>query len=93
VTLIDRINAYLQGGGLFNPEMADHDAVRDLLMDCRDALAPDAQPRGEPAEPPRERECPVCMGRGYHECGDNTCGAEGGPCPSCHGTGAARGEP
>ena len=30
-----RITAYLSGGGLFNPEMANHDAVRDLLMDCR----------------------------------------------------------
>ena len=40
-----RINAYLQSGGLFNPEMANHDAVRDLLMDCRSALA-------EPAEEP-----------------------------------------
>jgi hypothetical protein len=38
-TLPDRISAYLSGGGLFNPEMADHDAVRDLLIECRDALA------------------------------------------------------
>jgi len=43
MTLIERINVYLQSGGLFNPEMANHDAVRDLLMDCRRALA-------EPAE-------------------------------------------
>ena len=31
----DRITAYLSGGGLFNPEMANHDAVRDLLIDAR----------------------------------------------------------
>jgi hypothetical protein len=31
----DRITAYLFGGGLFNPEMANHDAVRDLLIDSR----------------------------------------------------------
>ena len=33
-----RITAYLAGGGLFNPELANHDAVRDLLIDCRAAL-------------------------------------------------------
>jgi hypothetical protein len=66
VTLIDRINAYLQGGGLFNPEMANHDAVRDLLMDCRKALM-DAQPRckrcggtGESREESHDIDCPEC---------------------------------
>ena len=37
--VIDRITAYLTGGGLFNPELANHDAVRDLLIDARDALS------------------------------------------------------
>ncbi len=37
--LIGRITAYLSGGGLFNPEAANHDAVRDLLIDCREELA------------------------------------------------------
>jgi hypothetical protein len=37
--LRDQITTYLSGGGLFNPEMANHDAVRDLLIECRDALA------------------------------------------------------
>lgn len=37
-TVRDRITAYLVGGGLFNPELANHDAVRDLLIDARDAL-------------------------------------------------------
>ena len=41
-----RITAYLAGGGLFNPELAKHDTVRDLLIDCRAALA---------AEPAQER--------------------------------------
>lgn len=36
--LAKRITEYLSGGGLFNPELADHDAVRDLLIDCRAAL-------------------------------------------------------
>lgn len=31
----DRISAYLSGGGLWNPELANHDAVRDLLIDAR----------------------------------------------------------
>lgn len=34
-TITERIDAYMSGGGLFNPEMANHDAVRDLLRDAR----------------------------------------------------------
>lgn len=34
--IVQRITDYLASGGLFNPELAHHDAVRDLLMDCRD---------------------------------------------------------
>jgi hypothetical protein len=36
--LITRISDYLAMGGLFNPELADHLAVRDLLMECRESL-------------------------------------------------------
>lgn len=37
--IVDRINAdYLFAGGLFNPEQANHDAVRDLIRDCRDEI-------------------------------------------------------
>jgi hypothetical protein len=36
--LSDRITAYLFAGGLFNPELANHLAVRDLLMECREVL-------------------------------------------------------
>lgn len=32
------ITQYLTTGGLFNPEMADHDKVRDLLINCRDEI-------------------------------------------------------
>ena len=34
-----RITAYLSGGGLFNPELANHEAVRDLIIDCRSELS------------------------------------------------------
>jgi hypothetical protein len=34
-----RIAEYLSTGGLFNPELADHNAVRDLIIDCRKELA------------------------------------------------------
>lgn len=34
-----RITEYLSLGGLFNPEMMEHDKVRDLLIDCRASLA------------------------------------------------------
>ena len=43
--LLEQINLYLSGGGLFNPELANHVAVRDLLIECREALA---QPEQEP---------------------------------------------
>ena len=36
--LVKRLTAYLAGGGLWNPELANHFAVRDLIIDCRDAL-------------------------------------------------------
>jgi hypothetical protein len=55
--LIDSITSYLATGGLFNPEQCEHDKVRDLLIECREALA---QPAQEPvvvaraqSEPPR----------------------------------------
>ena len=34
----EEITQYLSLGGLVNPELADHDAVRDLLMDARRVL-------------------------------------------------------
>jgi hypothetical protein len=36
--LCARITEYLCAGGLVNPELMDHKAVRDLLVDIRDAL-------------------------------------------------------
>lgn len=36
--ITERITEYLSVGGLFNPEMMNHDKVRDILIDCRDAL-------------------------------------------------------
>jgi|694.fasta_scaffold30562_11 hypothetical protein len=37
--LIQRITNYLAAGGLVNPELMEHEKVRDLLIDCRDELA------------------------------------------------------
>ena len=36
--LSDRITEYLSLGGLFNPELMEHDKVRDLLIDIRNYL-------------------------------------------------------
>lgn len=36
--LLARIQNYLESGGLFNPEMMEHDKVRDLIMDIREHL-------------------------------------------------------
>jgi hypothetical protein len=60
--LAERITAYLSGGGLFNPELADHAEVSCLLMECRAALqeAEPAAAEGQagwkwvPIEPTRE---------------------------------------
>ena len=35
----ERITTYLINGGVFNPELADHSAVRSLLIDARAELA------------------------------------------------------
>ena len=35
----DKITEYLSNGGYFNPELMEHDKVRDLLMDIREQLA------------------------------------------------------
>jgi len=37
--MIDKITEYLSNGGYFNPELMEHDKVRDLLMDIREQLA------------------------------------------------------
>lgn len=36
--LRNRITGYLANGGMFNPELMDHKLVRNLLIDCRNAL-------------------------------------------------------
>lgn len=33
-----QIADYLSNGGLFNPEMMEHEKVRDLIIDCRDLV-------------------------------------------------------
>lgn len=35
---IEKINNYLQVGGLFNPESMEHHKVSDLLLECRNEL-------------------------------------------------------
>lgn len=34
----ERVSHYLSTGGLWNPEMADHDEVRNMLIDARDVI-------------------------------------------------------
>jgi len=36
--LVGRITEYLSAGGLFNPELMEHEKVRDLLIECREVL-------------------------------------------------------
>ena len=38
IELYKRINNYLESGGLHNPELMEHEKVRDLLIDCRNLL-------------------------------------------------------
>jgi hypothetical protein len=37
-TVSERITDYLSAGGLFNPELMEHDKVRDLIIDAGDEL-------------------------------------------------------
>lgn len=34
----DEIKNYLSNGGLFNPELMEHDKVRDLILDCQNEI-------------------------------------------------------
>jgi hypothetical protein len=54
--LIENINEYLTNGGLFNPELMDHFAVRDLFVSIRDYLQ---AARAAPANPLNESESAV----------------------------------
>lgn len=38
MNVLERIDEYLQLGGLFNPELANHQAVSKLIIDCRDLI-------------------------------------------------------
>lgn len=66
--LVKRITGYLASGGLFNPEMAIHDRVRDLLIDCRHALeiraerVKEAERQGGWVE--HQKWCQYCCGNG-----------------------------
>jgi len=42
--LVGRIREYLSNGGLFNPELMDHEKVRDLLMDVLEHLSSEKKP-------------------------------------------------
>jgi hypothetical protein len=45
--LLSRIQNYLECGGLFNPEMMDHNKVRDLIMDCREYITATQSPNAK----------------------------------------------
>lgn len=36
--IVERITEYLSAGGLFNPELMEHDKVRDMVIQCRDEI-------------------------------------------------------
>lgn len=59
--ILARIQSYLGNGGLFNPELMEHDKVGKLILDIRDYLSPPNQP---PAQNSGLNECPHC------HCGD-----------------------
>lgn len=62
-SLIDRITEYLELGGLFNPELMEHDKVRDLLIDCRTSISRHVLNH-------IEHICPTC---GHNTDEDNQC--------------------
>lgn len=36
--VVERCYEYLSNGGLFNPELMDHEAVSNLVIDCRNEI-------------------------------------------------------
>ena len=38
IIILERIKNYLGSGGPFNPELMEHEKVRDLIMDCREEI-------------------------------------------------------
>jgi len=38
IRVYEKINNYLASGGLVNPELMEHEKVRDLLIECRNLL-------------------------------------------------------
>lgn len=57
---LEAIGDYLQKGGLCNPELMEHDKVRDLLMDCRALLSGERQSFVHHAGCPALTGAPVC---------------------------------
>lgn len=85
-----RITEYLGNGGLWNPDLMNHEAVRDLLIDARDVVEMLLRERAADETP----ACPDCndlrMTHGPSEC--PTCAdkspaptppATEGPCGEC----------
>lgn len=52
MTTVERINNYLVNGGLFNPELMEHDKVSELLRDCRTEIQELAVKAGSYTLPP-----------------------------------------
>ncbi len=86
--LVERITEYLAVGGMFNPEHMEHDKVRDLLIDCRDAIRAVAASGSPPSPTPLNAKDKQDAERwrmfiskahaGVTEDGDIWCGFSGG---------------
>ncbi len=82
--LVERITEYLSLGGLWNPELMDHEKVRELLIDCRAALRPEeAAGQGETFPQPSRKDggepCGECHLQPGETC--DICGAVATPRP------------
>ena len=83
--LIERITEYLAHGGLYNPELMDHEKVSRLLIDVRDYLI--AQKKSQldipyipsnpfgPVDAVGGMKCPVCglSGINGYVCNNQAC--------------------
>lgn len=38
MNILNKINEYLGLGGLFNPELMEHEKVRDMIIECQDEI-------------------------------------------------------
>jgi hypothetical protein len=70
----ERLTEYCLHGGLYNPELMQHDKVRDLLIDCRDEIAAEIEQLREAIRSLAEQDATLSVQERQRD-GDDGCHA------------------